>query len=77
MPGACPVLERLKEGVFVASEGPVDFGSAQGLRVESYTWHQSSAEMEAGFQHLNLLLFFFLISSRFLQGMLQDLSLLD
>lgn len=59
VPGACPVLERLKEGVFVASEGPVDFGSAQGLRVESYTWHRSSAEIEAGFQHLNLLHYFF------------------
>lgn len=62
---ALPVLERLKEGVFVASEGAVDFGSARGLRVESYTWHLSSVEIEAGFQHLNLLCFFFflLISS--------------
>lgn len=58
MPVALPVLERLKEGVFVASEGAVDFGSARGLQVESYTWHLSSVEIEAGFQHLNLLRFF-------------------
>jgi len=43
----------------VVSEGAVDFGSAQGLQVESYTWHLSSVEIEAGFQHLSLLHFFF------------------
>lgn len=58
MPVALPVLERLKEGVFVASEGAVDFGSARGLQVESYTWQLSSVEIEEGFQHLNLLHFF-------------------
>lgn len=73
-PSQC--LESLKEGVFVASEGAVDFGSARGLRVESYTWHLSSAEIEAGFQHLNLLCFSSSPMSC-LQGMLQDFSFLD
>lgn len=75
-PVALPVLEWLKEGVFVASEGAVDFGSARGLQVESYTWHLSSVEIEAGFQRLNLLRFFsFPVGC--LQRMLQDLSFFD
>jgi len=73
---AFPAMGQLKEAVFVASERPVGFGSAQWCRVESYTWHQSRVEIEAGFQHLTLLrVFSFPVGC--LQGVLQDLSALD